>query len=340
MLLADVFFQFNTSTLGKSLLNDTSLKIRSAPMPQTTKPPNLLSRYRDSPDKRFSIGDLTSEAGAAASAASSVATEAATAVVSAATSGLGHLVDEAAAELEKVQDDLADELYAKLNMQQWYSVHLLDLCYGNFTPNATSAGASYNTTNCTPPADLTKVLDLSSLLNRSLAAGPFQLDLADVGLAQDVVQSIDAATAALAGCVRAVLAMYILAAASAALSACFSVWSVFAIKLTGAMFHRTKQVAIYGNLGSALAACGFLFVGSLVATLGCGKAVDEVRARGRRYGLAAYRGGRFLALSWAAFALILIVAAFWTFAWLDAVRSRRAARRAAARTERKLGYQY
>ncbi|KAF3763676.1 hypothetical protein M406DRAFT_332140 [Cryphonectria parasitica EP155] len=343
---------FNTSTLGKSLLNDTSLKVRSAAMPQITEPPNLLRRYHAAPAKRFGVSDLTSDIGKGAGAATSAAAEAATAAgsvateaasvvesaASAATSGLAHLVDEAKEELEKIEDDLADELYSKLNIQQWYSVHLLDLCYGNFTPNATSAGASFNTTNCTTPADYTKILNFSSILNQSLSVGPYQLDLSDIGLVQDAVDGINDAMKVLADCLRAILAMYIISAFFGLLSVGFSIWSIFAIKITGEMSHRTKQLAIYGNLGFAFASCLFLFIGSLVTTLGGKKVVEEVRAHGAAYGLAAYRGGGFLALSWAAFALIVIVTAFWTFAWADAIRSRRRTRKATARAQEKLGY--
>lgn len=313
-----------------------------------TEAPNLLHRYHASPDKRFDIGDLTSDvggaAGAAASAvtsagadgvaaASSVATEAASAVASAADaakSGLEHLVDEARQELEKIEDDLADELYEKLGIQQFYSIHLTDLCYGNFTPNATTPGAGWGVVNCTQPLNWTQALDLTGMLNQSLNVGPFQLDLADIGIAQDVVDTIDSAMHILNQCLEAILAMYIIACIFIGASMVLSVWAVFALTWTTepgvhkTVSGRTKNIALYSNLATAYIATLFLFIGNMVTTLGGKYVVEKIREHGEEFGLYAYRGSKFLALSWAAFALVLIAAALWTFQWFTCFLERRA----------------
>lgn len=349
--------QFNTSTLGKSLLNDTSsnLKVRSAAiMPMVTEAPNLLHRYHASPDKRFDIGDITSEAGDAAgaaasaasavtsagaegvSAASSVATEAASAVSSAANaaeSGLEHLVDEAKQELEKIEDDLANELYEKLGIQQFYSIHLTDLCYGNFTPNATTPGAGFGLTNCSQPMNWTQAFDLTGMLNQSLNVGPFQLDLADIGMVQDVVSSIESAMHTLNSCIEAILAMYIIACLFIGASMVLSVWAVFALTWTDepgvhkTVSGRTKNIALYSNLATAYLGTGFLMIGNLVTTIGGKYVVEKVREHGEEFGLYAYRGSKFLALSWAGFALVLIAAMLWTFQWATCFLERRSRER-------------
>lgn len=313
-----------------------------------TEAPNLLHRYHASPDKRFGVGDLTSEAGDAAgaaasavtsagaegvSAASAAATEAASAVssaVSAAQSGLEHLVDEAKQELEKIEDNLADELYAKLGIQQFYSVHLTDLCYGNFTPNATAPGAGWGVTNCTQPLNWTQTPDLMGMLNHSLSVGPFQLDLADIGLVQDVVDTIDSAMHTLTSCIEAILAMYIIACLFIGASMVLSVWAVFALTWTTepgvhkTVSGRTKNIALYSNLATAYFGTGFLLIGNLVTTIGGKYVVEKVREHGEEFGLYAYRGSKFLAISWAAFALVLIAAMLWTFQWATCFLERRA----------------
>ena len=45
----------------------------------------------------------------------------------------------------KIAARVADEL----GIHEWYSLHMMDLCYGGFKPNATAIGASKNGTNCT-----------------------------------------------------------------------------------------------------------------------------------------------------------------------------------------------
>lgn len=184
-----------------------------------TDAPMLLNRYHAAPNKRFGLGDVTSVAGGAvdgvtsvagagAAAATSVGAEAASAVQSvaaAAESGLGHLVDEAKDALEEIVDNLADELYKKLGIQQFYSIHLTDMCFGNFTPSATATNAGFGVVNCTTPLNWTEALNLTGILNESLGVGPFQLDLADIGMVQDVVDTIDKVMKILNSCLEAIL---------------------------------------------------------------------------------------------------------------------------------------
>lgn len=53
---------------------------------------------------------------------------------------------------DKVNDalnDAADKLADTLGISEWYSFHVMNVCKGDFAPNATVPGAWYNTTNCT-----------------------------------------------------------------------------------------------------------------------------------------------------------------------------------------------
>lgn len=63
--------------------------------------------------------------------------------------GLQDLGDDVVDELNDIANDVADKLAAELGISQWYSIHVMTACEGNFAPNATSPGAWYNTTNCT-----------------------------------------------------------------------------------------------------------------------------------------------------------------------------------------------
>ncbi|CAN8105069.1 unnamed protein product [Discula destructiva] len=341
----------NTSTFGKNLLDDNKLRFRSAPvMPVVTEVPNLLHRYH-AREKRIDIGSVAdsavggvgdaagSVAGGAGEAASSVAggvvyaassaaggvATAATAVASAAEDAadsakdaLEHLVDEAKTALEEIADDLADELYKKLGIQQFYSIHLTDTCYGNFTPNATATDAGFAVDNCTEPFQWAQALNITGMLNQSLNVGPFQLDLADIGMAQDVAESIAEVMKVLNSSLQATIAMYILAALFIGLSMAFSVWAVFALKWTDqrdqkTVNGRTKDIALYSNLAFPCIATLFLLIGNLVTTIGGKYAVEQIREHGGDLGLYAYRGSKFLAVTWSAFALLLVAAALWTF---------------------------
>lgn len=113
----------------------------------------------------------------AASASSSTATPTITSAASTSTSGIlgginpggffssieasatalaGSLESQAASILNDIGNDFADELAQKLGIEQFYSMHVMDLCQGYYEPNATSNGAAMNTTECTKPMDFCK----------------------------------------------------------------------------------------------------------------------------------------------------------------------------------------
>ncbi len=52
-------------------------------------------------------------------------------------------------DLNAIENNVADKLAQYLGIQQWYSLHLLDMCEGMYSPNATTPNAGYNVTSCT-----------------------------------------------------------------------------------------------------------------------------------------------------------------------------------------------
>lgn len=63
--------------------------------------------------------------------------------------GLDDIEQQISDQLNDITNDIADQLAHELGISQWYSLHIMNACEGNFAPNATSPGAWYNTTNCT-----------------------------------------------------------------------------------------------------------------------------------------------------------------------------------------------
>lgn len=315
-------------------------------MPVVTSPPVLLEKYHAVPDKRFGLSDissaaaeLTSDAGdgaakatsvaaAGASKASSVASE----VTSAVASSLGHLVQEAKSELETIKRDLADEAFAKLGIQQWYAVHLTDLCYGNFTPLATASNSTWGTRNCTTPFRFAESLNVTGMLNHSLGVGPYQLDLADIGLTRDAAAAVEDALDLLGTCIKTIFVMYMFASAFIGLSMTLSVCAVFALKSNEVqegqwaptLARRTKKIFFHGTASATAIGWTFLLIGNVVTTWGGRKVVDAVRQHGARLGLEAFRGGRFLAMTWGAFAVFCFVLLYWAMEeWADFRRGRK-----------------
>ena len=72
-------------------------------------------------------------------------------VCGSATSEASSLASEAASALDDIGDDIADQLADRLGIHEFYSLHVMDACEGDFKPNATAVNAGYNVTNCTGP---------------------------------------------------------------------------------------------------------------------------------------------------------------------------------------------
>lgn len=140
-------------------------------MPEITAPPTLLGRYHGASDQRRDLigdalggatsvlGDATSVAGQATSVAAGIASTVeseASKVTSLVANAISSVLAEVKDEMEKIEDELADELASLLGIHEWYSIHLIDLCYGNFTPKTTSPNATMAVMNCTVPFDFSK----------------------------------------------------------------------------------------------------------------------------------------------------------------------------------------
>ena len=65
----------------------------------------------------------------------------------------GNITDELSDKFDDFKDDLqdkaADKIADALGIQEWYSLHIMDMCMGSYSPNATEDGASKNVSSCT-----------------------------------------------------------------------------------------------------------------------------------------------------------------------------------------------
>jgi hypothetical protein len=61
-------------------------------------------------------------------------------------------------DLNGIIGDSANKFATDLGIKQWYSMHLMDMCEGTYTPNATTSGAQLNVTSCTNITAMCKIL--------------------------------------------------------------------------------------------------------------------------------------------------------------------------------------
>lgn len=152
--------------------------------------------------------------------------------------------------------------------------------------------------------------NITAKLDHELSVGPLKLNLADLGFTQD----LQAAFNKIPHLLMALAVVYILAVGFTGLS---FLGSLAALPLIDGARARSVLLA---NLCAAGLAAVLLLIGSLITTVGAREAADTIEDLGRDIGLAATAGAKFLGMSWAAFGLMAVAAAYW--AW-QLVRSRR-----------------
>ena len=104
------------------------------------------------------------------------------------------------------------------------------------------------------------------------------------------------------------------------LGAAFTGLALLASLASPALIPRRPKIAALANLAAAALAVLVLLVGNLITTAGARPAARKIDDLGRRYGLRAEAGNRFFGIAWAAFALMVVAAAYWAY---EFVRSRK-----------------
>lgn len=141
------------------------------------------------------------------------------------------------------------------------------------------------------------------MLDKQLSVGPLSLNIADLGLTDEIQDKLDL----FPKIIKAIVAMYIIAAV-------FIVLSFFGSCAAIALINKSGGRSIIKiNLGVAFAAFLFLLIGNAIVTAGGYEVVGKVKTLGEKFGLSAKGGDKFLALSWAPFVLMSLALIYW--AW-------------------------
>lgn len=156
-------------------------------------------------------------------------------------------------------------------------------------------------------------MDLSTVLDHQLSIGPFNISLSDLG----VTQKLEAKLAKLPTIFEALAAIYILSAIFAALTLLASLASLF-------LLPSPSRKLVLADMVLALLGALFIFVGSLMYTIGAKAVVGKIQGLGAGdIGLDVQVGKKFEALTWASFALMLVAAGYWVWEFVGATRTRR-----------------
>jgi len=239
------------------------------------------------------ISEVVSGTGTSSAPAAS-----ATSVGSYITGLIHNATDSIISELDDIENDIADKLAQTIGIEQWYSLHLMDMCEGSYSPNATHKGAHKNISSCTNKTTMYH-FDPMTAISEQLSVGKLHLNLSDINWPDELTDGIKALNAL----TSATFVLYCIGIAAAGLAI-----------LTGlvAFFLHGSRLVSLGN--GALTILSFLALGiaSAIITVIMVKIVNLVTKYGDDIGLFAYKGGKYLALTWSATALMLLATIAWT----------------------------
>lgn len=200
-------------------------------------------------------------------------------------------------DLNTIAGDVADKLSKELGIKQWYSFHLMDLCEGNYAPNATKSSASLNVTACTNQTAMFK-FNLAKQISGELEIGPLHLNLSDINWPADIQNGLNKLNTA----IDATFIFYAIGIAASGLAIIASLAAFF--------LHGSRLVS-FGNWGLASLAFVALLIASIIVTIIQKEATNLINKYGNEIGVYAYRGVKYLMITWVAVAVMFLATISW-----------------------------
>jgi hypothetical protein len=221
------------------------------------------------------------------------------------TSVLATIASEIGDELSDIEGDVADKLSAELGISQWYSLHVMTACEGNFAPNATTPGAWYNTTNCTAQ-EAGFQFNLTEVLDHEISLGPLDLNAADLPVPDEVTDAINY----LNGFLLAIFVLFCIGAGFAGLSFLSSIAALSTGQSRSGRTGPSRVISLVNAIFSGLASLA-LMVGAAITTAVAKKGQDEINDKGSEVGISADAGTKFIIIAWVSFASMFVALLYW-----------------------------
>ncbi|KAF2437436.1 integral membrane protein-like protein [Karstenula rhodostoma CBS 690.94] len=206
---------------------------------------------------------------------------------------------------DSIQNDVSEAagvVTEKLGIEDFYSAHLLDYCYGQYTPaespNATlPASAIHKNVSACSNQTAMFYFNPTQIIEDALAKSGLDITLDDLEWPSDIQRGLDALR---------------IVSVTAFVLYCISIGLIF-LSFVGAV------VAVFA--AGRLSACVNLLVGilafvaiglaSALVTAVIEKGGDVINEKGADVGVVAGKGRRFMALTWAATGLVGVVLVVW-----------------------------
>lgn len=202
------------------------------------------------------------------------------------------LVNDLEGDLNNLVNNATSDIAQALNLPDFFNVHMMDYCEGSYTPNATAKHAHENITECSNRT-VGFHFNVDKVISARLPDGITLQDLHWPDEIEDAEKTLRVASIVLT-------VFEIIGICFAALAAVTSILGVFFDgRLSGCLKLLVDLSAFFA-----------LAIASSISTAVILKAVHAVNKYGHDIGIAAYKGTRFLGMTWGATAVMLLASIF------------------------------
>ncbi|KAK5195595.1 hypothetical protein LTR96_002356 [Exophiala xenobiotica] len=201
---------------------------------------------------------------------------------------LDNLLNTLEGDLNDLLNDFSSDVATALNLPDFFNVHVMDFCEGVYKSNATLKNAQENITECSNRT-VGFHFQPTKIIQEHLPDGVTLEDLHWPDEIQDAERAIKVASTAMT-------VLYIIGVVFAGIAVLAALVSIFTNGRLSAMINFLVDVLAFLAIGIA----------SAIATAVIVKAVHAVNKYGDDIGIAAYKGVKFLGMTWAATAVMLL----------------------------------
>ena len=206
-----------------------------------------------------------------------------------------NLVNSVEGDINNLLNNVTSDVAKDLNLHDFYSAHIMTYCEGYYEDNGNTMAqhAAENTTHCSNRTAFFH-FDPTVIIQNELAPGITLADLHFPSEISDGIRAIEVAS-------KVIFVFYVIGVIFAGIALIAAVGGVFASGRLSALLNSGVDVLAFLSIGIA----------SAIATTIIVKAVHAINKYGSEIGLAAYKGGTFLGMTWAASILMLLASILW-----------------------------
>ncbi|ATY63870.1 Actin cortical patch SUR7 pH-response regulator [Cordyceps militaris] len=207
-------------------------------------------------------------------------------------------------------DDAVAEAKRQLNISDWYSLHVLSTCQGDFTPNASVSNPGRHTTSCV--GDVRHRFNIAAVLDQQFQIGNRNVSLGDLDWTDSIRKRVN-------GINDNLYALVIL------MSLAFGLLGATLFSTAAIIAWPTNKCLVLATLILTALAGSIIAGASIAITVQSSSEIRDLNRKTARIGIITTSGEQFLAIIWTLMALTTIVALTWQVLY---VLVRRDARRA------------